>query len=73
MTSINKLILRYSIFVGIPFLVAKQIKKYPVKRLGQEVERELSKELKDFSEIKNISDGTHKGLNTREGANPILI
>lgn len=72
-SSFGKLILRYLIFVGIPFLIAKRIEKWLIAKLDPEVKKELNEKLKRFPDIEDISEETRNGLDNRGGADPLLL
>lgn len=78
---LGKLLLRYLVFVGIPFLIAKRLEKMMMARLSPEVKAKLTEELKKFSEedvrkfpnIEGISESTKTGLDNRGGGGPLAI
>lgn len=80
LSKLSKVILRYLIFVGIPYLLAKRLEKIMVNRLDPELKARLNEELKKFPEedvrkfpdIEDISEDTRAGLDNRGGAGPIL-
>ena len=68
-----KILLRYLIFVGIPYILARRIEKYFWKHASPELKKELNKKIKDFPASDIISDATKDSLDTRGGANPIVL
>jgi hypothetical protein len=76
---LSKLLLRYLVFIGIPYLIAKRLEKFLINRLDPEIKTKLNKELKRFPEIEtvseneidNVSKNTKDGLNTRGGVGPV--
>lgn len=79
--SLGKLVLRYLVFIGIPFLIAKRLEKFMMNRLDPEVKAKLNEELKKFPEedvrkftdIEDISENTQTGLDNRGGAGPVAV
>ena len=67
----GKLLLRYLVFIGIPFLIAKRVEKILLNRLDPETKAKLNEELKWFSEIDNVSEKTQSDLGIRRGAGPV--
>lgn len=67
----GKLLLRYLVFVGIPYLIAKRIEKLLLNRLDPETKAKLNEELKRFPEIDNVSEKTQNDLGRRGGAAPV--
>jgi hypothetical protein len=65
-----KILIRYLIFVGIPYFIAKRIEKYFWKNASPELKKELNKKLK---ELDTVSEGTKDSLNARGGASPIVL
>ena len=65
--------LRYFIFIGIPYLTAKRVEKVLLNRLDPEIKAILNEELKRFPEIDGISGKTRYDLKVRGGAGPITI
>lgn len=68
----GKWILRYLIWIGLPYLFAKQIEKYLWKRLNPEIKKKLNEKLKKLPDIENVSEETRNGLGNRGGGEPIL-
>ena len=68
-----KILLRYLIFAGIPYFLAKRIEKYFWKHASPELKKELNKKLKDLPELDKLSESTKDSLDTRGGANPIML
>lgn len=68
-----KLLLRYLIFIGIPYFIAKRIERYFWKHTSPEVRREINKKLKNFPELDTISESSKDGLDSRGGASPIIL
>lgn len=69
----GKLLLRYLVFIGIPYLIAKRIEKVLLNRLDPETKAKLNEELKRFPEINNVSEKTQDDLCTRGGGGPVGI
>lgn len=67
----GKLFLRYLVFIGIPYLIAKRIEKFLLNHLDPETKAKLNEELKRFPEIDNVSEKTQNDLYTRGGADPV--
>lgn len=67
---IGRYILRYLVFMGIPYLLAKRLEKLVMNKLNPETIQILNKELKKnkFPEIENIAQPTRDGLDSRGGA-----
>lgn len=79
---LGKLLLRYLVFIGIPFALAKPLENFMMKRLDPEVKAKLNEELKRFPEeevrrfpdIEDIiSEDTRTGLDNRGGAGPVAV
>ena len=68
-----KILFRYLIFVGIPYFIAKRIEKYFWEHASPELKKELNKELKDSPELDTLSEHTKDPINTRGGANPVIL
>ena len=68
-----KILLRYLIFVGIPYIVARHIEKYFWKHASPELKKELHKKLKDLPELDTVSETTKDSLDTRGGANIFVV
>lgn len=68
-----KIILRYLIFVGIPYFIAKRIEKYFWEHASPELKKELNKKLKDLPELDTISEHNKDSLDIRGGANPLVL
>lgn len=69
----GKLLVRYLVFIGIPYLIAKRIEKILLNRLDPETKRKLNEELKRFPEIDIVSEKTRNDLDTRGGAGPVML
>nr|YP_010133717.1 hypothetical protein KYU99_pgp036 [Nitzschia supralitorea]QWM93206.1 hypothetical protein [Nitzschia supralitorea] len=70
---LSKLILRYLVFVGIPYLLARRIEKFLMNRIDIETKDKLNNELKKFPDV-DVSESSKDGLGNRGGAmTPILI
>jgi hypothetical protein len=54
----GKLLLRYLVFIEIPYLIAKRIEKVLLNRLDPETKAILNEELKIFLKIDNVSEKT---------------
>ena len=67
-----KLFLRYLIFVGIPYFLAKRIEKYVWKHASSELKEILNNKLKDLPKLDRVSEHSKDALDIRGGANPIL-
>lgn len=61
--SFMQLLLRYLVFIGIPYFIARRIEKYVTPRL----EKKLNKKLKDLPELDTVSENTKDSLDTRGG------
>jgi hypothetical protein len=70
---LGRFLLRYLVFIGIPYLVGKRIEKYMWHRLNPEIKQRLNKELKKLPKIENISDETRNALDNRGGAGPGVL
>ena len=69
---ISKLILRYLIFVGIPYVLARKLEKFFWKNIDEETKRKISNELTKSNN--SIDDSTGKALDRKGGAiDPITI
>ena len=68
-----KILLRYLVFVGVPFLIARRIEKYFWKHASPELKKKLNKKLKDLSELNTVSEAAKDSLGTRGGANPVVL
>ena len=68
-----KILFRYLIFVGIPYFIAKRIEKYFWEHASPELKKELNKKLKDLPEPATVSEHTKDSLDTRGGANPVIL
>ena len=68
-----KILLRYLVFVGIPYIIAKRIEKYFWKHASPELKKKLNKKLKDLSELNTVSEAAKGSLGTRGGANPVVL
>nr|YP_009308935.1 hypothetical protein [Toxarium undulatum]AOS86678.1 hypothetical protein [Toxarium undulatum] len=68
-----KILLRYLIFVGIPYAIARSIEKYFWKHASPELKKELKKNLKNLPELDTVSEVTKDSLDTRGGANPLIL
>lgn len=68
-----KILIRYLIFVSVPYLLAKQIEKYFWKHASPELKKKLIKKSKDLSELDTGSAHTKYLLDTRGGANPVIL
>lgn len=64
----SKILLRYLIFVGIPFLVAPKIEKFLLNRLDSKTKKKLHEKYKRFPQFANISDETTESIDIRGGA-----
>ena len=69
----KKLLLRYLVFVGIPYIIARNIEKYFWKHASPELKKELNKNLKDLPKLDTVSESTKDSLDTRRGANPVVL
>ena len=67
------LLLRYLVFIGIPYIIAKYIEKYFWDHASPELKKELNKKLKDSAELDTVSEHSKDSLDTRGGANPVVI
>lgn len=68
-------IIRYFLFVGIPYLIARRIEKYFWEHASPELKEACGKgkKTKDFPKLDTISESTEDSLNTRGGTNPIVF
>ena len=69
----KKYILRYFVFIGIPFFVAKRIEKYFWNHTSPELKNQLDKKLKQVPELDKLSESSKDGLGNRGGANPVVL
>ena len=69
----ERTLLRYLVFVGIPYVIARFIEKWFWKRASPELKKELNKKLKDAPELDELSESTKDSLDSRGGANPIVL
>lgn len=70
LNNVPKLILRYLIFVWVPFVIARKIEKYFWKNIDSETKKKISDELTKT----DVSNSTGKTLDNRGGAlNPISL
>ena len=65
-----KLLLRYLIFVGISYLIAKRMEKYFWQHASPELKKELNRKLKD---LPKVSEHTKDSLNTRGGTDLVIL
>lgn len=72
-SNLGRWILRYLVFIGIPYVLAKKIEKFLWNRLDPDIKKELNDKLKKFPEIENISEETRDSLDNRGGANPLIF
>lgn len=71
-SKISKLILRYLIFVGIPYILARKLEKFFWKNIGEETKIKISNELTKSNN--SVDDSTGKALDRKGGAiDPITI
>ena len=68
-----KFLFRYLIFIGIPYFIAKHIEKYFWEHASPELKKELNKKLKDLPELDTVSEHSRDSLDTRGGANPVIL
>ena len=69
----RQLLLRYLVFIGIPYLIARRIEKILLNRLDPETKRKLSENLKRFPEIdNNVPEKIQNDLDTRGGADAVF-
>ena len=66
-------LLRYLIFAGLPYFIAKRIEKLFWQYASPELKKELGKKLRDLPELDKISESTKDSLDTRGGANPVVL
>ena len=70
LNNVPKLILRYLIFVGVPFVIARKIETYFWKNIDLETKKKISDELTKT----DVNDSTGKALDNRGGAlDPITL
>ena len=77
----GQLVLRYLIFVGIPYFLARRLEKFLINRLDPETKARLNEELKRFPEeevqkfphIEGISENTKTALDQKGGTDPISV
>lgn len=79
-TTLSQLILRYLIFIGIPFVICKRLEKLMYKNLSSEIKAQLNKEVKcseedvqKFPDVENISENCKDALNKRGGSDPVTL
>lgn len=65
----KKQVVRYLIFVGIPYFIAKRIEKY----FWKNADPELTKKLKELRELDTVSESSKEALGNRGGANPVVL
>ena len=70
---ITHLLLRYLIFIGIPYFIAKGIEKYFWEHTSPELKKEFSKKLKDLPELDTVSESSKYGLKNRGGVSPVIF
>lgn len=70
---VAQLLLRYLVFVGIPYVIAKRINKIFWKHADSELKEKINKKLKDSPELDNIAEHTKDALDNRGGAGPITV
>ena len=63
----TQLLLRYLIFIGIPYLLAKRIEKVFYKHADPKLKEKINKELKDLPELDTISEPSKYVLDKRGG------
>ena len=68
-----KFLFRYLIFIGIPYLIAKRIEKSFWEHASPELKKEFNKKLKDLPELDTVSEHSKDSLDTRGGANPVIL
>ena len=68
-----KLLFRYLIFIGIPYFIAKRIEEYFWEHASPELKKEFNKKLKDLPEHNTVPEHTKDLLDTRGGANPVIL
>ena len=68
-----RILLRYLLFVGLPYLIAKRIENYFWKHASPGLKKELNDKLKKGPEFNKISDHTKDSLDTRGGNNPVIF
>lgn len=68
-----KILLRYLLFVGLPYILAKNIEKYFWKSASPELKKELNQKVKDLPELDTLSHDTKNSLQTRGGTNPVVL
>lgn len=68
-----KLLFRYLIFIGIPYIIAKRIETYFWKHASPELKKELNKKLKELPELDTVSESSKDALGNRGGASPIVL
>lgn len=69
----NKFLLRYFVFVGIPYFVARRLEKLFWKYASPELKKEFNKKSKDAAEFEKLSEPTKDSLDSRGGANPLIV
>ena len=70
---ITHILLRYLVFIGIPYFIAKGIEKYFWEHTSPEFKKQFNKKLKNFSELDTVSVSSKDGLGNRGGAAPVLF
>ena len=69
----KKILFRYLIFVGIPYLIARRIEKYFWQHASPELKKELNKKLKDLPEFDTLSEHSKDSLDIRGGTDPVML
>lgn len=70
LNNVPKLILRYLVFVGVPFFIARKIEKYFWKNIDSETKKKIS----DHLTKTDVDNSTGKALNNRGGTfDPISL
>lgn len=70
LNNVPRLLLRYLIFVGVPFVIARKIEKYFWKNIDIETKKKIGDELTKL----DIDDSSAKAINNRGGAlDPVTL
>lgn len=73
-TTVVKLLLRYLIFAGIPFFVAKKIEKRFWSNADEDLKKKIGKKFIEQDEIDKLSNSSKDKLNNRGGAiDPLTV
>ena len=68
-----KFLIRYLLFVGIPYFIAKRIEKYFWEHANPELKKELNKKLNDLPELYTVPEHTKDSLYTCVSTTPVIF